>query len=282
MTHAAANPSSTLVGLLAETSLHVGAGRTVGAIDLPFAREAATDVPFVPGSGLKGALRDAWRQHVGDHEAEQRLFGQHDDAGALLIGDARLLLLPVRSLTSSFRWLTCPLLLERLARDAARANTNVRVQVPAAPTGEHAALAHGEGPLHLEERTLSIEAPVPEDVITAVSQLVAHEKTRERLPTQLAIVGDDEFTWFARYALDVRARNVLDPETKTSQNLWYEETLPPDALLYALITERPGRSSQGALDDLRSLFGEAPYLQVGGNETVGQGWLAVHWAGERS
>ena len=75
-----------------------------------------------------------------------------------------------------------------------------------------------------------------------------------------------------RYGLPIQARNQLDTETKKSENLWYEESLPPDTLMYALVVERTG----GALSALSLLFppGQA-YLQAGGNETVGQGWFAV-------
>ena len=61
-----------------------------------------------------------------------------------------------------------------------------------------------------------------------------HHETRERLPAQIAVLANDDFAWFARYGLAIQARNVLDDGTKQSRNLWYEETLPPDAVLYAI------------------------------------------------
>src|SRR5215208_7026690 len=41
----------------AMSPLHAGTGQSVGAIDLPIARERPTGVPLLPGSSLKGALR---------------------------------------------------------------------------------------------------------------------------------------------------------------------------------------------------------------------------------
>jgi len=32
---------------------------------------------------------------------------------------------------------------------------------------------------------------------------------------------------------------------------------------------------ENALDDIKGLFNSRPYLQLGGNETVGMGWFAV-------
>ncbi len=84
-------------------------------------------------------------------------------------------------------------------------------------------------------------------------------------------MADADFAWFARYALPVQARNVLDDETKQSLNLWYEEALPPDTLMYAIVASR-GDLARQAVD---SLFQSDPYLQIGGNETVGEGWFAV-------
>ena len=50
-----------MLGLLAETPIHPGAGRGMGVVDLPVAREAATDYPVLVGSSLKGALLDKMR-----------------------------------------------------------------------------------------------------------------------------------------------------------------------------------------------------------------------------
>jgi len=87
-----------LFGLLAETFVHPGAGSSGGAIDLPVAREAATGYPFIAGSSLKGALRECARQVWPDQEAGQdaaektrlhpkvaKTFGQHDNAGQVLV-----------------------------------------------------------------------------------------------------------------------------------------------------------------------------------------------------
>jgi len=72
-----------------------------------------------------------------------------------------------------------------------------------------------------------------------------HATTRNRLDEQLVVLNDDNFKWFAQYGLSVNARNVLDNDTKESQNLWYEETLPPDSLLYATLAERTTNSGNG-------------------------------------
>lgn len=261
---------TTMLGFLAESAIHCGAGRSAGIIDLPVAREAATDYPFVAGSGLKGALRDRARS-LGRSDAEVgAVFGRQEHAGKLLVSDARLLLLPVRSLTGAYRWATCPLILERYRRDLARCGIATKLRVPQVGAAE--ARTRGAGKLYLEERELSIVGDVPADVVEAIGPLVRHPETRERLASQIAIVGNDELAWFCRYGVPLQARNVLEDGTKRSKNLWYEESLPPDTLLYALTTARDDEARLA----VAALFPAAdPYLQIGGNETVGHGWVAV-------
>jgi CRISPR-associated protein Cmr4 len=263
----------TMFGFLAETSIHCGAGRSSGIIDLPVAREAATDYPFIAGSGLKGALRDRAGSLGRSDVAE--LFGKQDQAGRLLVSDARLLLLPVRSLTGAYRWVTCPLLLERYGRDLARCGHPDRLPMVTVSRagGLAGALAPKENTkLYLEEREFVVGGECPNGVHEAIAPLIRHEQTRKRLASQTVVLDDNDFAWFCRYALPVQARNVLEDGTKRSKNLWYEESLPPDTVLYALAMARDS-DGQGALVEL--FPGSDPYLQVGGNETVGHGWVAV-------
>lgn len=273
---------SLILGLLAETSIHPGAGQSAGFVDLPVAREAATDYPVIVGSSMKGALLDMARKQGVDEATRKRVFGEQENAGNLLVSDARLLLLPIRSLKTQYKWVTCPHLIERLTRDLARqgdASLNGSLdnaQLPAL-AGDHQYLGADEGDLFLEERQFSRAASgdLPEGLIRIVRRLIRNEATADRVQKQLVVISDNDFVWFARYGLSVNARNVLHETKKTSENLWYEETIPPDALFYCLLAERGGEALKAATE----LFDARPYLQVGGNETVGQGWFAVEVIG---
>lgn len=88
-------------------------------------------IPIVPGSSVKGVLRDARRPRTaGANDAEEKwlaTFGPDgkkvdaaEHAGALVVGDARLLALPVRSFKGTFVWATSPLLLRLALRDLER------------------------------------------------------------------------------------------------------------------------------------------------------------------
>lgn len=265
--------NSMILGLLAETPIHPGAGRSVGVIDLPVAREKATDYPVIVGSSVKGALLETARQR--DMPDRERIFGQRENAGALLVSDIRLLLLPVRSLDLPFRWITCPHLIERCVRDLVRAG-----QAPDEPSQKlwselklaagTCASAGGDA-IFLEERRFEVRKALPGPLVELLGCFIKHQETRKRLDRQLVVLADEDFAWFARYGLTITARNQLEVNTKSSKNLWYEETLPPDSVLFGMLAER----DPGVLDQMRRQFEKNPYLRVGGNETVGQGWLAV-------
>jgi CRISPR-associated protein Cmr4 len=281
-----------ILGLLAETFVHPGMGAVGGAIDLPVAREAATDYPVIAGSSLKGAIKDKaqqekWPDVPIDEEDQQtpdiegkprkqlhpeieKYFGRQENAGQILVSDARLLLLPVRSLNGSYKWVTCPHLFERLSRDLERADR--RSDMPALPVvvEKKKFLGAAAGPLYLEERRFTRQGALPGKFASVLATFIRHETTRRRLADQVVILNDEDFTWFARYGLAIQARNVLN-ESKQSKNLWYEESLPPDTLLYALIAGRTPES----IAAIKDLITDKAYLQVGGNETVGQGWFAV-------
>ncbi|MCR4413892.1 MAG: type III-B CRISPR module RAMP protein Cmr4 [Thermoguttaceae bacterium] len=142
------SPAGALLFLHAQTSLHPGSGTALGVVDLPVQRERHTQWPVIPGSTLKGILRDACREQAkmqfeddGDDVPERQrrtrrqkaneedpmlvaVFGPgkitgegSSHAGALSVTDARILAFPVRSLRGVFAWVTCPAVLERLHRD---------------------------------------------------------------------------------------------------------------------------------------------------------------------
>lgn len=271
---------SAIVGWLAETPVHPGTGQNVGAVDLPVAREAATDYPVIVGSSMKGALRDKARYMEGsagktESPAIKHIYGSKDAAARVSVSDARLLLLPVRSLTTHFRWVTCPYILERLQRDFGRLGIATNIPKLELNQGEAFVLTpeEGEQTLFLEELNFDTRTNDSlKSVAEAITPLIYHSSVQERLAKQLTIISDKDFSYFAKHGLAINARNELD-DGKKSINLWYEESLPADTLFYSLLISVEEKD----LQQVRELFAKQPYLQVGGNETTGQGWLAAAW-----
>lgn len=266
-----------ILGLFAETSIHPGNGQNMGVVDLPVAREGATGYPVIVGSSMKGALRDKTRAMDGTPRGKEsagtkRLFGTQEAAAGISVTDARLALLPLRSLSGHYKWAICPYIIERLQRDCQRMGYDY--DSPKITVKEDQALvAEGEGILFLEELSFS-KSPDPSlpSVGEVLAWLMPNQRLRDRLLSQLVIISDNQFSYFAQHGLPVNARNVLD-DGKKSTNLWYEESLPPDSLFYTLLISRDDED----LAAVRELFASQPYLQVGGNETIGYGWFKITW-----
>lgn len=281
--------ANALIGLLAETSLHPGSGSSTGIIDLPIQREGHTGWPCIFGSAVKGAMRDAYETQFGKQDRlTSIIFGpdpkdESDHAGALAISDARLLLLPVRSLTSQFKWVTCPAALQRLKRDITRMGHPTPTLTTIEMLSTEQAITHGNNAetLFLEEYRFNVATTDLSDTISCLCQLMELEGAQALLQQQLVIIHDDMFTHLANHATPVNAHIRIAGETKTVEDgaLWYEETLPPETLLYTCLSANNARqkaASQDANTILGSmkdkLFKTRPYLQLGGNETVGMGW----------
>lgn len=291
-----------LLTLYAATSLHPGAGATTGAIDLPVQREVHTAFPVIAGSGLKGALRQHAAQHGLENGPLETVFGPPTDnadkhAGSLIVGEAKLLALPVRSLQSVFYWVSCPLVLDRLARDLAQARPELRL--PSFSVGANEALlpeGNATPSLVLEELDFTARPSadlarfLAEGVLPIVPEGIGG-RYREKLAADFAVVSDEDFRHLTETGTQVAARVVLD-DRKTSQNLWYEETLPSESVFWSVLIARPPRgdglgTEAEVLETVRRVTGRAGangvatdyLLQVGGNETRGQGWCYTRLSG---
>lgn len=286
---------SALLLLTTETPLHAGAGQSVAGIDLPIQRESHTHWPCVYGSGVKGALRAHAHHHPDfgpsdlldlfgpDHAAAA---GERDSshAGALLVGDALLLALPVRSLQTCFKWVTCPAALQRFWRTAER--LGLGLTAPTLPAlSKLQALGQGEAGLFLEEFRLEQKADAATDALAqTLARLSGGALDAANLKERLVIVHDDIFSFLVRNATSVNAHIAIDAASKTVKDsaLWYEESLPPETLLYVPLSANASRRKGSALPAAQVLqrFEQLlpsgkNWLQIGGNETTGMGWCRV-------
>lgn len=282
-------------GIYTLTPTHCGTGQAAGAVDLPIAREKHTGFPFIPATSLKGVLRDLVPPDERDNLLGPDPPGDGGSsevlgAGRLVLTDGRLLAFPVRSLQAPFLWVTCPLVAQRWERDR-RALGLERPALAAELPDEGVAVAGprlGDGTLILEDHyfaEVTWEHPGVAELAQRWSGLLPAGEgfTRRRLRELLACVPDQSFQELVRRTTPVSARVQLS-ERKTSQNLWYEETLPSDCLFSVLATSRALDPEDTA--GLRRALAKAPngVVQVGGNETVGQGrcwWKAGEDGDER-
>jgi CRISPR-associated protein Cmr4 len=269
---------------------------------LPIQRERTTQYPIVQASSLKGRLRAEAKGKLPDNEW-LAIFGPEtgngsDYAGALSTGDARLLLFPVRSLAGVFAWTTSRDALARFRREAEMVglDTGDWKSPPPEPDKEKAwvsgdALKAGESVV-LEEFSFAPDK-THAAVVKAIGQWLAdnalpssgYDYWKKALPDKLCILPEDAFRDFVLYGTEVQTHVRLDPEKKTVQTgaLWTVESLPVDTLMYAPLMATQSRANNGVKLNGKDILQKIADLkldrtQLGGDETTGQGWVALRFA----
>lgn len=269
--------------LHALSPLHAGTGQAAGIVDLPIARYRASGIPFVPGSSIKGVLRDVRRAAAGEKDPGLlAVFGPETDnasehAGALVVGDARLLALPVRSFRGTFAYVSSPLLLELARRDLGEGFA--KIEVPQL-SGREALVTTGSACLHQQKLYLEdLDLPARNDpaVDRWAAFLAPHLSPGEDIFTKrFVLVDDDTMSFLLETGTQLDARVRLDSATRTVAKgaLWLEESLPPETLLVGLLAADRSRKNGTALGPEQVLdfaLAKAEVLQFGGKASVGRG-----------
>ncbi len=288
--------------------LHAGIGQGVGAIDLPIAREKATGVPFLPGSSIKGTIRDACETRYSSNlNLVKAIFGEADtpgnsNIGAVQFSDARLLFMPVRSLAGVFAWVTSPFLLARFARDAKVGGIagleSIATLKPSdgevlcAPNTDLKMMLDGVNTVYLEDLKLTVKnEPGLEALATQLANWIAWESAF--INTHLCVIPDDDMSYLLETATEVVARVRLNDDLKVVEEgaLWYEESLPAESILYGIVqTENArrefefdghgrGKHDASAVATIVRAVSHDKTLQFGGKATVGRGLCSVRFAG---
>jgi len=268
--------------LHALSPLHAGTGQAIDVVDLPIARMQSTGIPIVPGSSVKGVLRDALREASNPSEVKA-IFGPDtgnaDHSGAVNVGDARLLALPVRSFRGVFVWATSPLLLTLAARDLELEGAVQPPGIPAldgrmgsTPRGIPSVVVHG-GRVYLQDLDITVKES---NEAKAWAELIAGRAlppSETGMFTERFVVLDDEtMSYLWTTATQIDARNSLDDQGVVKDGaLWYEESLPPETLLIGSLAAHMSRDGSRRAD--ADVLAKVPrgVMQFGGKATVGRG-----------
>ncbi|NKZ07300.1 type III-B CRISPR module RAMP protein Cmr4 [Actinomadura latina] len=283
-----------LLFLYAETPVHPGGDTAAGAVDLPIQREPATGFPIIKGESLKGALREHFRTRLADDRwvgmfgSKPPRGGGATKPGSLRVHEAQLVAFPAPTLEETFRWVTSPLALSRLARKAGLAG------VPIAGTGDS---------VPSDSTCLTSSQRREQTVLGQYVQATQHDPALESFAANLAGLAlpnavdgylkkkfgkdlycgvDELLTGISKDCAPVVARVQLGAEdaegnpTKTVKHgPFYSEYLPSETILVALLEGRP--------DDLAKLqVLDSGVLRVGGDESIGKGlmWCRLHVGAE--
>ncbi len=295
--------------LQAISSVHYGAGQGAGDIDLPVAKDGVTGHPKIPGSGIKGVLRDNFENgmKIANEETAKdmttALFGPSTDkaaehASAISVGDGRMLALPVRSYFGTFAFLTSPMVLSKFKAELQRCGLSVdslhlpefvaKAQHYHAQITSNSCLTGGgiEGRILLEEVDLLIDddqscADAWAEAIAEFTGFDDDEKTV--FCSRLVIADDNVLNFLCETALPVEPHIAIDNETGTVKNgaLWFEENVPAESLFYGrLSVDKSYSENHYDAEQLAEFLikDRPPVLQVGGKATTGKGFVKMMFA----
>ena len=309
----------TLLFVTVETPLHAGTGSELGIVDLPIQRERHTGWPKVEASGLKGALREA--VNLSDN-LKKAIFGPEEDdlhSGSLVLTDLRILLFPVKSAKGTFAWVISSEVYKRFKKDLkalAGIDESIKGLLKDLPNKLEANAVHSESGLTvevegkdmvlLEEFSFEVKKKSGETLGKFVQWLMQNvfkdgDPRHDDLPKKICVVEDDMFNDFVKMFTEVITRTKIDNATgtvdKTTGGLWNEEYLPSDTIMYSLIMttplmmknsdkpaelkdSSPASEAQKVLS--KTIEALPDYLFLGGNETVGKGFVSLKVVGGKS
>jgi CRISPR-associated protein Cmr4 len=202
-------------------------------------------------------------------------------------------------LAGVFSWVTSFDVLSRLVRDACTAGITLDWVLPETQPAEEEAWVNGDSlgdPIVLEEfcfTKIDGQSELVGKIGTwlAENALPANDEYnywKEMLPKKLCILSQDAFRDFVLYGTEVQTHIKLDPVKKTVSNgmLFTTESLPADTLMYSMIMANSSRNdgnTQTGNDLLEKLNefiqNDCSRTNFGGDETTGQGFVALTCAG---
>ena len=286
------------------TPLHIGAGQGLGHVDLPIVREAHTNFPYIPGTSLKGALRNLEINQVArargekPSQVEERLtknkFDQKEEdilrlakifgvagegaeegrevgAGKVLFSDAFIVLFPVKSAKGVFSLTTCPYVMNRFFE-----LLGIDQRVKDVPEGK-AKVLNTNGHKNLikdnikdnNKYKLLLEEFVFEveesEELKKFVELVGNFVGEEK-KQRIVCVSDTDFMDFVSNYTEVRTHIKINLDTGTADRgaLWTEEYVPAESVFAFSLV---------FLEELD--FTPPTTFHLGGDITTGKGFVKV-------
>ena len=291
------------------SGLHCGIGQGLSDIDLPTAKESVSGYPFIPGSSIKGVLRDQFNDSV-NKEMFEASFGRDskegelDFASALSFGDARLICLPVRSYFGTFAYLASPYSLNILAEALRRTERTDLPGLPTYPpqrdTDTYRASVPADTKLLsknfteqvlLEDLNLLVDSEssqLAEEWAKIIAKLLYpleddhSEQARDMFSQRFIIADDDVMSFLCETALPVATRIRINQVTGVVDNgaLFLEEFVPPEAIFLGQIFADQGYGRYQHLTSTNLcdfVCSRAIDCQVGGNATTGKGFVTINF-----
>lgn len=250
--------------------LHTGGTTQEGNL-LGIARESHTNLPYIPSSTLRGRLRASVE---GDKTKQYRLFGNelngNDNSenltqGDIWISDGAILWIPVPSLSHGVVWISSPMLLRRWAR--------FHNKLDKIPDDYSCNFKQGASSVYLK------------DAMLKTSDLKDWNNWQDFLPQtpdtqsikQLLVVPDRHCSTLIQMSLWRQVKIKLDSSKTVDGGFRYEEAIPPDTVMYFNwgTTAKANGTGDSSIADFHSLLQNQAVFQVGGQESLGRGFVQL-------
>ncbi|ACB39506.1 CRISPR-associated RAMP protein, Cmr4 family [Pyrobaculum neutrophilum V24Sta] len=287
--------------LQAVTPLHAGVGRSEAAhVDLLVQRDEF-GLPAIWASSLKGALKS--HAKMKKDPLVHCVFGRDavgqapEGISGVTLFDARLLLIPARSLRGVWIYVTTPHMLRafivyleslvplgvegaKTLLDVAKKALDISRDAPVVSSQSYL----WDGSLVINELAIK-QAKVNGDLAKFTEQLAKHLSLPK---TDLAVVGDDIAKTLVDRSMLIQYRvRLTERKTVAEGALWSEEYLPQFSVLHSAVVCRAAKCREG--NEERQLKAEEVcvkfrelaagggrgYVWVGGKETIGRGLVEV-------
>jgi len=261
--------------------IHCGGEGDLGNI-LEIAREVHTNFPYVPGSSLRGSLRDEVTQL--NQNAADNLFGRELNGNGQMgvhqvwFGDARLLWVPMRTMSSRnrdvFTWVSC----HSLIRDHA-----LIAQLPGAKFPDHP-VGTQPGTYTVADAQLQISS-LDEEHKKAIALAgnwpdALKSSVKSTWEKSCIVLPDADFQVLMEHCLWTQIRNKIQEGNSgagsegSAEVFWTDVCIPRDTMLYyswgySLLKNNPVTLEQHNL--LKNAI--EGLIQVGGQANVGRGWV---------
>lgn len=250
--------------------LHTGGTTQEGNL-VGIARESHTKLPYVPSSTIRGKIRAS----VSEQTSKFKLFGNELQNGEQLvqgdiwIGDSSILFLPIPSLSHGVIWITAPMLLSRWAKLSGKT-----VEIPP------------EYSCNFKQANTSVYL---KDAIFQADELNNWTNWKDFLPqtsatsniNRVMVLSDRHCATVIQMGLWRQVKIKLDENKSVDGGFRYEEAIPPDTLMYFTwgITSQANGTANQSRQDFQNLLQAHSILQIGGQESLGRGfvqqWLAT-------
>jgi len=170
-----------------------------------------------------------------------------------------------------FVWVTSPMVIKRYLRDMAFLGKDVNWDIPPVAKDEALVLAGDiNGQVILEDAVVQVKDADTNSPLSKINEL-----------ERLLLVSDEMYDYVVTSCTEVQTQIKIDADkgTTATGSLRYEELLPTDTYLYAIVYFTQKHLNHLQAETVNKHMTEIinGFMQIGGDETLGRGICKINW-----